>query len=83
MPKTKAEMAAEADGILEAALDNTLTVFRDANAPATARASAVSSALRIYELLAGDDPGEKEVADMSADEIKRQLAKLRRGQHEG
>lgn len=78
MPRTKAELAAEADVILEQSITNVRKVFDDDDAPATSRASAVSSALKIYEILKSEDLAEKEQSEMSYDELRASIADLRR-----
>jgi hypothetical protein len=76
MARTKSQLAAEADGILEEAITNVRAVFNDAAAPATSRASAVSSALRIYEILKEGDPGEKQPSEMTYDELTGSIQRL-------
>jgi hypothetical protein len=83
MAKSKLELAAEADSILEESIENVRKVFNDDEAPATSRASAVSSALRIYEILKGDDPGDKAPSEMTYEELQASIGRLERQRQAG
>lgn len=73
----KIDKAARAGELLEEAINGALGVLRDKEAPATSRASAVGSAIRLYELLADDDASRKEPSEMTYEELQASIARLR------
>lgn len=73
---TREELAQRADELLASAFNATMDVLENKEAPPTARASATTSALKLWEILGGDDGDEKEQSEMTADEIRRSINRL-------
>lgn len=79
----KNENAARAGELLNEAIDGALAVLRDKEAPATSKASAVGSAIRLYEMLVGDGGPDKEPSEMTFDEIQAKIERLNRSEEAG
>lgn len=75
---TREELVQRADELLVAAFNATMDVLKNQDAPPTAKASAITSALKIHEVLVGDDLDDKDISEMTLDELDRKRRKLER-----
>lgn len=78
MTTIRERLAKRADELLQAAFDGVMSVLQNPEAPATSTASATGNAIRLYEILASGDLDDKDISEMTLEELDRKRRALER-----
>lgn len=75
---TREDLVARADELLVAAFDGSLETLNNPAAPPTSKTTATTNAIRLYEILRGDEGPDKEASEMTYDELQAQIRRLQK-----